>query len=365
MASLPMTNVSIMNVRNCLAYPSTDLGTLCSCNKINKWAKYKPVRYNFTYNRPSDWWKAGDNSCGFDLTSAKLSNSADYDGMINKTWNYLQPRGGESEPFRLGDFCGYNPDARVQYVCMPPPNAEQQRELVIPFQEEYVENSLTLLDLEERIGVSGLHIGCALKYNNYVQYGSTSLTGGGNKSITIRLGANIPANALCDLYIFLANQGVSGSQFPSNTLFYAYPDGKGISRHFQIYINPITTVVDSYEITNWNYVETNFNYIKYEATVKRTDGMPIAFDNRNFRFSYTLTTEYGETIRENRYAPTTSERPTIDLPSSTSTTCTISGIIYLDNNIIQNWQGTFVIEYYIYNNGDRYDSLGGVRVSYP
>ena len=52
---LPNSDISIMDVRNALGYPSTDLGTLCSCNKINMWAKYKPVPYNFTTNRPSEW----------------------------------------------------------------------------------------------------------------------------------------------------------------------------------------------------------------------------------------------------------------------------------------------------------------------
>ncbi len=33
--TLPDSNISIMDVRNVLGYPSTDLGTLCSCPNIN------------------------------------------------------------------------------------------------------------------------------------------------------------------------------------------------------------------------------------------------------------------------------------------------------------------------------------------
>lgn len=38
---LPNTDISIMDVRNILGYPSTDLGTLCSCDKVNKWSRYR------------------------------------------------------------------------------------------------------------------------------------------------------------------------------------------------------------------------------------------------------------------------------------------------------------------------------------
>ena len=58
-------NVSAIDVRNCLDAPFTSVGALCGGNasvakKINMWAKYKPVRYNFAgeQNRPSEWWKA-------------------------------------------------------------------------------------------------------------------------------------------------------------------------------------------------------------------------------------------------------------------------------------------------------------------
>lgn len=43
MAKLGATNISIMDVRNILGYPSTDLGTLCTCNNINPWSKWKPI----------------------------------------------------------------------------------------------------------------------------------------------------------------------------------------------------------------------------------------------------------------------------------------------------------------------------------
>lgn len=106
------SKVTIMMVRNVLGYPSTDLGTLCSCENINKWAKYKPVRHNFTFDRPSDWWKAIDHQCGLSVPSAFGSKSLiELARSGQKMWEYSPPVGGSGSPYRLGDFRGYNHNA--------------------------------------------------------------------------------------------------------------------------------------------------------------------------------------------------------------------------------------------------------------
>jgi hypothetical protein len=121
MGQLPTTNLSIMMVRNEIGFPSLDLGTLCSAGEpyINKWAKYKPVRRNFTSNRPADWWKANDGNCGLEVLSY-TSLSAMMDAVKNgNDYAYLSPRGGASEPYRLGDFAGYNSEARPPIEGVP------------------------------------------------------------------------------------------------------------------------------------------------------------------------------------------------------------------------------------------------------
>lgn len=112
MASLPMTNVSIMNVRNILAYPSTDLGTLCTCPNINIWAKYKPLASAFTYNRPTEWWRGTNNHCGINYIT--YSRMTDFIEAVNNNtvfFTHDKPTGGTLAPYRLGDFCGYNHNA--------------------------------------------------------------------------------------------------------------------------------------------------------------------------------------------------------------------------------------------------------------
>lgn len=108
---LPKSNISIMDVRNALGYPSMDLGTLCSAGEtyINKWSKYKPVHNNFTTNRPADWWKGSMRNCGIQfLQHNTIKNLIDSINSGASQHPYLSPSGGANSPYRLGDFCGYN-----------------------------------------------------------------------------------------------------------------------------------------------------------------------------------------------------------------------------------------------------------------
>ena len=92
---LGTTDISILNVRNILGYPSTDLGTLCSCgeNYINIWSPYKPINYN-----------------GLTLSDT-IRNTHSGFKIVNNYLQYDPPVGGSTSPYRLGDFRGYKSDA--------------------------------------------------------------------------------------------------------------------------------------------------------------------------------------------------------------------------------------------------------------
>ena len=89
------TRVSIVEVRNILGYPSTDLGTLCSCgeNYINIWSPYKPINYN-----------------GLTLSDTIRDKLTGFK-IVNNYLQYDPPVGGSTSPYRLGDFRGYKSDA--------------------------------------------------------------------------------------------------------------------------------------------------------------------------------------------------------------------------------------------------------------
>lgn len=105
--ALGTTGITTTLVANTIGVGSNDTGTLCSSSNINKWSKFKPVKYNGTGN----FWKAADGNCGLSITS---SNSiAGITNLVNTgtTWIYNKPTGGATSPYRLGDFRGYNHSA--------------------------------------------------------------------------------------------------------------------------------------------------------------------------------------------------------------------------------------------------------------
>ena len=128
--------VTIQDVRQVLGNSSTDLGTLCKASQINPWAKYKPVRWahidntkdplsgtswlnsDKTWNSLATWWKytgevtALHRRCGFLVPSTDVGSLASVD---LSAWDYEQPRGGASEPYRLTDFNQYYHGAVVPF----------------------------------------------------------------------------------------------------------------------------------------------------------------------------------------------------------------------------------------------------------
>lgn len=90
-----------------------DVGRLCTHANINKWAKYKPVRYPSVeelteaqmHRQP-----ASDTYHGIYIENSDslLTLRDRIFGLLNKTHEYRRPRGGESEPFRVSDFNKYS-----------------------------------------------------------------------------------------------------------------------------------------------------------------------------------------------------------------------------------------------------------------
>lgn len=104
--------ISIDDVKSVLGESSNDLATLCKSAKINMWAKYKPTCYPSPF--PDDWYRARDGNYGISVpyynTLESLYNAYFIDGDENHDngYAYERPSGGSAEPYRLGDFRGYN-----------------------------------------------------------------------------------------------------------------------------------------------------------------------------------------------------------------------------------------------------------------
>lgn len=110
--------VSIDDLKNLFGEGSGDLATLCTSPKINVWAKYKPTDYNAAF--PDDWYKAKDGNYGLNITVDNRVSSwsalvAEYSKPKNGYSNiYKRPSGGATSPYRLGDFRGYNQNAKPE-----------------------------------------------------------------------------------------------------------------------------------------------------------------------------------------------------------------------------------------------------------
>lgn len=126
--SLPTTNLSLWRVACEIGEVSngklvTNLSALCSSTKINKWAKYKPVRYNFTSERPTKWYAGKDGCYGLNIPGYSSISALISDLRNGITfWEYLPPTGGSESPYRLGDFAGYNGNAQQPVYCNDLPN---------------------------------------------------------------------------------------------------------------------------------------------------------------------------------------------------------------------------------------------------
>ena len=123
----PNTGVSVYDVQQTLGISSSDVGTLCSSNQINKWSKYKPVALstldttsqldgNKKWRSNATWWKGASGNCGISVVrtcSTVASAKTDIDSG-RTIWSKVAPTGGATEPFRLVDFNEYHNNA------MPP-----------------------------------------------------------------------------------------------------------------------------------------------------------------------------------------------------------------------------------------------------
>ena len=104
--ALPNSNISTTLVGTTLGSGSRDVGTLCTHPNINKWSKWKPVRFNKVTGLTEGELRSVN--CGLLVYPA----TTNYTTLIPSSlmWFYERPRGvnGYNEPYRIGDFRNYN-----------------------------------------------------------------------------------------------------------------------------------------------------------------------------------------------------------------------------------------------------------------
>lgn len=161
------SNISMIHIRNLTGYPSTDLGTLCKAPTINMWAKYKPVPYAFTNVRPTNWWRGADNKCGINYTIypnvANLFAAATNNSLTHYKHDF--PTGGANEPFRMGDFAGYNTDSKAPvYVVRIDSSTTEEQGIKVYTNGLIVDsNSLHITDVWSTSNFPELYLAAAIR----------------------------------------------------------------------------------------------------------------------------------------------------------------------------------------------------------
>lgn len=109
------TSIDLANdVRKVLGESSTSASVVCRSAKINKWSKHKPVIY------PVPFGLTDSQRIGHSIQMAQGIYYGIKMGTIggrladihNATFDYYPPQGGESQPWRIADFRGYNHNAQ-------------------------------------------------------------------------------------------------------------------------------------------------------------------------------------------------------------------------------------------------------------
>ena len=97
--------VAMSDVQAVIGSQSTDLGTLCSHANINKFARFKPVRYPSVGLITNANRQSVAHGIVFPdvVRSTSVSGAVIQDAAAND-WDYQLPVGGASSPYRLSDF---------------------------------------------------------------------------------------------------------------------------------------------------------------------------------------------------------------------------------------------------------------------
>lgn len=154
----PPNGVSVHDVQQALGVSAQDVGSLCRSSRINKYAKFKPVRWN----------TIGQVSLN-DLHTLHYGIYVDatMDFQAEEQypyWIYQQPRGAGdryNEPYRLHDFNGYNHNAQNPMRAITFPYDQTSHQLTVTLED--VRNPNADIDLNDFTWYpSGSYIGVVI-----------------------------------------------------------------------------------------------------------------------------------------------------------------------------------------------------------
>lgn len=248
--------VSIDDVKRALAYGSNDLASLCTYEGINMWAKYKPVDSDDAFLDINTGWKGKRNDCNINYPKAtSIYDIKDYYSQADNGFTHRTA----SAPYRLGDFRGYNHNARSEYlgISTTSPSAEDAVSISAAYNLQSVNSDwISMKDLLNDDNIT-YHFGVLL-YNNdnnklrYMRTSDTNVV----KFTKVRAGTYT-------VYPFMSSVDYASSDFPQLQVGSYIPIPV---------LQPITLVVKAKTDINASKVTLRQNGLG-SATVKNVDSV--------------------------------------------------------------------------------------------
>ena len=237
--------VSIADVKTVLGETSNDLATLCRSDKINMWAKFKPVELNkpFTSDefdfennhwRDNVTWYRGADFEGVGICGIKVTHGGSLDSIIDlydkgqSNWSRVKVGSTFACPYRLSDFIGYKHAATAPFkrpFVTSKTNENGSVFATMMIKSLGTENELTLQEFGK---LSEAYFGLALKNAaGQIAYFRTSdkpLKDGGT---SVEMQGMIFATGSYKAYIFLSSRALAFNIPPVHaTTYYTIHDFK-------------------------------------------------------------------------------------------------------------------------------------------
>ena len=235
--------VSIADVKTVLGETSNDLATLCKSDKVNMWAKYKPVElkrpftndeFDFANNRWRDdavWFKGvnfeEDGVCGLKVThGGSLSAVIDLYDKNTAGWKRVKPGTTFACPYRLTDFIDYKHTATPPFA--KPIITSETHESGSVIATAMMKNLNTEYELTlQNLGIlSETYFGLALKNAaGQIAYFKTSDRPLKNGSVIVEIKNGNLTPGSYTAYVFLCSSALALNTPPAQaTTYYTVPD---------------------------------------------------------------------------------------------------------------------------------------------
>jgi hypothetical protein len=347
--------ISIAEIANILGSGSNNLVTNCQHPNINKWAKYKPVKYNAEgdIRRNTDWWKAHDGMCGFltptiynDVVDMRIIAAPDihsHDGEWQRDMDF------GNYPKCLGDFDGYDHNSQpiVHNVRIEEGASKSKIVSIDAFfgtSESYL--TLDMFDLGYKLkdwylGV-GIWRGSSLSSAVFVEWftssKSISTNGGGAVTISFADEAKYPKGDYWIRPILSKNSRIQGATQPTSNQFMCLPAYGNAQSVYVNYASNVIPIVTAYrDTTN----ATTKRYVNVSIRLQNQGNTDFTFNNADAYVDYindegssvatrTQVSWGGTTIAAGGYSSTQSTQGVSQLATKVKITLHINGAYYFE-----------------------------------